>query len=341
MGGGGAPAAYATHPAGELILVAANFGRIAIVGADEPIGEALLQELAECAQAPESVIPVSLGETEGCVRYGDEDLPCQTPAEVDWSAVGIAIIAARSPAAARLARDLLGRGCHVLAVSGLVPPSAEGPLTTVHDAPTEAILRVLSPLLGGAGLRSMSGFVGLPVGAKGRAGIDELVHQSRALFALESFEPEAFPVQIAFNLLPQVGEIGKDGNSALESSLCRSLRTVWGDGLLTQFTAAWMPTFHGAVIALHGRSERSLDIEGILARLAHVPGVLVMNGAEPGAAPTPATDGVDSTEVVLGRLRLDDADGLHFSVWLTYDHARLEALQLRLGLEKLIESDFN
>jgi hypothetical protein len=50
---------------------------------------------------------------------------------------------------------------------------------------------------------------------------------------------------------------------------------------------------------------------------------------------------VDSTDVVLGRLRLDDAQGLHFSLWLTYDHTRLEALQLRLGLEKSIESGWN
>lgn len=315
--------------------------RIAIVGADDPVGEALLQELSELPQAPGSIVPVTLDEPEGCVRYGDEDLPCHSHADVDWSALSVTIIAARGPAAARLAHDLLGSGCRVLAVSGLVSPVADKLLTEVRAAPAEAIIRVVRPLLGGAGLRSLNGFIGLPVGARGRAGVEDLVRQSRALFAMESVEPEAFPVQIAFNLLPQVGEIDEDGDSALESGLCRSLRGYWGEGLMTQFTAAWMPTFHGGVVALHGRSERSLDMRGVQARLAQVPGVLVMNEPEPGAAPTPATDGVDSTDVVLGRLRLDDADGLHFSVWLTYDHPRLEALQLRLALEKLIESGLN
>jgi aspartate-semialdehyde dehydrogenase len=307
--------------------------RIAVVGADDPIGEALLQALCESARAPESIIPVTLDEAEGCVPYGETDLPCLTPADVDWSAVGLVIVAARGPAAARLAHDLLGRGCHVLAASGLLPPSADRSLTEVHDAASAAIIRVVRPLLGGAGLRSLGGFIGLPVGASGRAGVEELVRQSRALFALESVEPEVFPVQIAFNLLPQVGEVGKDGDSAQETTLCRSLRAIWGDGLVTQFTAAWMPTFHGAVIALHGRSELGLDREGMETRLAHVPGVLVMNDPLPGAAPTPATDGIDSTDVVVGRLRLADAEGLHFSVWLTYDHARLQAQQLILGLE--------
>ena len=314
---------------------------MAIVGADDPVGEALLQELSELAEAAGSIIPVTVDEAEGCVRYGDEDLPCQSPGEVDWSAVAVVIMAARGPAAARLAHDLLGRGCHVLAVSGLVSPVTDMPLTEVRDAPAEAIIRVVKPLLGDAGLRCLSGFIGLPVGARGRAGIDELVQQSRALFAMESLSPEAFPVQIAFNVLPQVGEIDRDGDSAVERGLARSLRECWGDGLVTQFTAAWMPTFHGGVVALHGHSELGLEVEGIQARLARVPGVLVMNDPLPGAAPTPVTDGIDSTDVVLGRLRLDDAEGRHFSVWLTYDHPRLEALQLRLGLEKLIESGFN
>jgi aspartate-semialdehyde dehydrogenase len=313
--------------------------RIAIVGADDPVGEALLQELSESALAPESLIPVSLDEAEGCVRYGEEDLPCQAAEAVDWSAVGIAVFAARVPAAARLARELLGRGRRVVAVSGLLPPPADAALIEVHDAPTAAILRVLRPLLGDAGLRRLSGFIGLPVGARGRAGVDELARQSRALFALEAVEPEVFPIQIAFNLLPQVGEIGEDGDSALENSLCQSLKACWGEDLVTQFTAAWLPTFHGAVVALHGRSEAGLDMEGVGSRLARAPGVLVMNAPQPGAAPTPATDGVDSTDVVVGRLRL--AGPLHFSAWLTYDHARLEARQLCLAVEKSIEYGAN
>lgn len=315
--------------------------RIAIVGADDPVGEALLQELSELPQSPGSIIPVTLGEAEGCVHSGDEELPCQSPAEVDWSAVGVAIIAANGPAAASLAQELLGRGCHVLAVSSLLPVLPGQPLIEVPDAPAAAMIRVLRVIVEGANLRRLSGFIGLPVGARGQAGIEELVRQSRALFALEPLETEAFPVQIAFNLLPHVGRIGQDGMSAVECALGRSLRRLWDDDLVTQFTAAWLPTFHGGVIALQGQCDRRLDIGGILARLARAPGVLVMNEPQPGAAPTPATDGVDSTDVALGRLRLDDADGLHFSVWLTYDHPRMEALQLRLGLEKLIESGFN
>ncbi len=314
---------------------------IVIVGADDSVGESLLEELSELALAAESVIPVSLDEAEGCVRYGDEELPCRSPDDVDWSTVAVAIIAAHGPAAARQAERLLDRGCRVLAVSGMVTAVPGTLLTEVHDALSAAIIRVLGPILGGSGLHHLSGFIGLPVAARGQAGIDELVRQSRALFALESVEAEVFPVQIAFNLLPQVGEIGKDGDSALERNLRRTLRTIWGEDLVTQFTAAWLPTFHGAVVALHGRGERSLDRQAIQRRLAHVPGVLVMNAPQPGAAPTPATDGVDSTDVVLGRFRLDAADGRHFSVWLTYDHARLEAQQLRLGLEKLIESGLN
>lgn len=281
---------------------------------------------------------MTLEEAEGCVQYGDAELPTQSAAEVDWTKVQAAVIAGRTPAAARLGRELLARGCRLVAVQGVLTASAHEPLIEVADAPLAAIQRVLLPLLGDVGLQGLSGFIGLPVGARGRAGVDELARQSRALFALEAIEPEVFPVQIAFNVLPQVGEIGEDGVSDLERNLARALRGIWGEGMVAQFTAAWIPTFHGGVVALHGRCASGLDRERIRTRLARLPGLLVMNATQPGAAPTPATDGVDSTDVVLGRLRLEDADGRLFSLWLTYDHPRLEAMQLRLGCEKLIES---
>ncbi len=313
---------------------------IAVVGADDPVGEALLEALAQSAQAPAAILPVSLEEAEGCVRYGEAELPCQRADEVDWSTLKAVIFAARTPSAMRLARDLIARGCRLVAVEGLATAPA-GQLIEVQSAPMAAIARVLLPLVGDAGLRRLSGFIGLPVAARGRGGVDELARQSRALFALEAIEPEVFPVQIAFNLLPQVGEIGEDGLSALERSLAHALQGIWGEEMVAQLTAAWIPTFHGGVVALHGRAAGGLERERLRARLARVPGVLVMEGTLPGAAPTPATDGVDSTDVVLGRLRLEDADAGCFSFWLTYDHSRLEALQLCRGVEKLIESQRN
>jgi len=338
VGRGGAAAAHAAHPAGGLSLGIALRRRVAIVGADSPVGEALLQALQDRARPPEVIVPVSLGEAEGCVTWLGEDLPCQMPDGVDWSAVDAVVIASQAAAAARLAERLPRPRCPVVAVSGLVPETPDLPLITVDDAVSAALLRVLQPLLAGQPPMWLSGFIGLPVAAHGQEGIEELSRQSRALFALEAVEAESFPVQIAYNLLPQIGDIDPVGNSAFESRLVARLRQAFGIATLLQFTAAWLPTFHGAVVDLHGSCASALDLEKVKVRIQRVPGLLLMDAGYPGAVPTPATDAVDSTDVALGRLRLSPQDSRCFSLWLTFDYSRLQAYQLCEGLEKTIES---
>ncbi|MFN3594836.1 MAG: Asd/ArgC dimerization domain-containing protein [Thiobacillaceae bacterium] len=312
--------------------------RVAIVGADSPVGEALLQALQDLARPPEAIVPVSLGEAEGCVTWLGEDLPCQTPDRVDWSAVDAVVVATQAAAAARLVERLRTPPRPVVAVSGLMPETPDMPLIVVDDAATAALLRVLQPLLAGQPPMWLAGFIGLPVAAHGQEGIEELARQSRALFALEAAEAESFPVQIAYNLLPQVGDIGPGGSSAFETRLIARLRQALGTAAPLQFTAAWLPTFHGAVVDLHGCCASVLDLAAAKARIRHVPGILSMDADYPGGAPTPATDAVDSTDVALGRLRLSPQDGHCFSLWLTFDFSRLQAQQLCEGLEKMIES---
>lgn len=286
-------------------------------------------------------MPVSLGEAEGCVTWQGEDLPCLTADRVDWSAVDAVVIATQAAAANRLLSQFRSRPLHVVAVSGLLQEATETQLIAVDDAATAALRRVLRPLLAGWPLLWLTGFVGLPVAAHGQEGIEELSRQSRALFALEAVEAESFPVQIAYNLLPQVGDIGPGGGSAYESRLVGRLQQVFGSTVILQFTAAWLPTFHGAVVDLHGCCASELDLAEAKARIQRVPGILLMDADYPGGAPTPATDAVDSTDVALGRLRLSPQDGRCFSLWLTFDYSRLQAQQLCEGLEKTIESGPN
>lgn len=315
-----------------MSLVTRGTWRIAVVGADEPIGEALIKTIEEREPDGWDVLPVSLGEAEGCASYRDEALPCIRADELDWRGIDVAVFASRGPSAQQIARRAAERSIPVVIPQGF--QGVGGPAREVADAPAAALIRVLRPLASRVGLRALSGFVGVPVSVRGRAAIDELVDQTRALFAMETAEAGVFPVRIAFNLIPQVGDIGADGHSTMESTLAGTLRGVFGEALATQFTAVWIPTFYGGTAVLHGQSERTLSVADLRDWLARVPGVTVMDDPLPGGAPTPATDAVDSADVFVGRLRVDDREATRFSLWLTYDHPRLEAAQLLVGLEK-------
>jgi aspartate-semialdehyde dehydrogenase len=313
--------------------------RLAVIGADEPVGEALFEELQERDLAVGELMPVSLADAEGCASFRGEDIPCLTVDQLDWGRTDLAILAVAGPAVQRLAKTAVAHGCQVVGVKRALPLDPEATNGLAHRAVgacAAAILRVIRPLAKRYGVSALSGFVGLPVAARGREGVEELANQSRGLFALESAEPEVFPVQIAFNLIPQVGENELDATE-FESDLRDDLGRVLGESLGMQWMAAWVPTFYGGVVALHGISKTLVSIKEIHEMLDNVLGVTVMDLHMPGGVPTPATDAVASVDVFLGRLKVDARDKKLFSLWLTFDQPRLQAAQILDVVEKLIE----
>ncbi len=311
--------------------------KIAVIGADEPVGASFLRAMQAKKTLDESrIVPISLDTAEGgSVRLRGEELPCVTADEVDWSAVDVVVLTAWGKAGEDLAGEALRRGCQVVATAGRLV-AATGRLHEADDAVSTAILRICRPVAALAGLESVGGFVGLPVGLRGRGGIDELANQARALFAMEDAEPEVFPVQIAFNLIPQVGAIAADGLSGQETAMRLALRRALGEELAVHFMAAWLPTFYGGVAAVQGRCRNALDGQELRSRIGHIEGLILMDSDLPGGAPTPAVDALDSEDVFVGRLRMDPHDPTRFSLWLTFDGPRLEAAQL-LAIQENID----
>jgi aspartate-semialdehyde dehydrogenase len=313
--------------------------RLTLIGADEPVGEALCEELGERDLAIAELTPVSLAEAEGCVSYRGEDIPCLSLDQLNWDRTDLVVMAVAGPAVQRLGKAALERGCPVVGTKQALPVgvgTGENPAYPVMDASASAILRVLGPIANGYGLSAVSGFVGLPVAARGKEGIEELANQSRGLLALESPEPEVFPVQIAFNLIPQVGGNETEATE-FESDLQEILGLSLGQSLRIQITAAWLPTFYGGVAALHGISESPITIKEIQKTFDKVPDITIMDTHMPGGVPTPVTDAVGSGAVFIGRLKVDPHDDNCFSIWLAFDQPRLQAAQILDAVEKLIE----
>ncbi|MDD3528483.1 MAG: Asd/ArgC dimerization domain-containing protein, partial [Gallionellaceae bacterium] len=307
---------------------------IALLGADDPLGEAVLRLLSERDIELGELFPLSMAESDGCVTLRGEELPLLEVAGFDWTRADVLLNATRAPAAGRIESSAALAGCRVI---GLGQGDAPGRIA-VEGGLAVALQRVLAPLRQEAGLAALAVTAMLPVAAAGEAGVAELAGQTRALFAMESIEPEAFPLQIAFNLIPQVGAIGMDSASSLERDTAAELRTLLdSSGLPVSLTAIWAPLFYGAALTVHASTAAAVDLAALRARLADLPGVTCMDTGLPGGVATPATDAQDSEAVFVGRLRAG-ADPQHdVSMWLVLDLMRLEAARLVDRLENLFE----
>lgn len=307
---------------------------IALLGADDPLGETFLRLLSERDTEVGEVYPLSLSDSDGCATVRGEELPLQEASGFDWTGAGILVNASRAAAARRFEADAAAAGCRVIAFAR----AGTGDGAALDDALVVALHRVLAPIRLDTALAAVSVVAMLPVAAAGEAGIAELAAQTRALFAMETPEPEVFPLQIAFNLIPQVDAIDQDGGSAAERETAVRLGRLLGTpDLPVSVTAVWAPLFYGAALAVHATTQSAVDVEAVRARLAGHAGLTLMDSALPGGVATPATDAQDSDMVFVSRLRPGDQAGMSLDMWLVFDLTRLEATLLVDRLENLIE----
>ena len=293
---------------------------LAIIGADSPLGEAVLANLNEREVPVGRLFALTLQEPEDSVSFRGEDWPCQAAAEFDYSQAQALVVASRGAAVLSL-------------VERIRAARPTMPILEADDIdPAAAVIaaRVIKPIAALAGLVSAEAFVTLPVSLAGKAGVDELVEQTRGLFNMESPEAEVFPLQIAFNL---VAIAKQEHRPDYETNLMQTTARL-SNGASVGFSAVTGPLFFGAAMALHVRTAQALDAAALLNALQHTDGITLMQDDHPAAVPSPATDALGSQDVFVGRIRVD---GDTCRLWLVFDPITLDAAQMAESVENWID----
>jgi aspartate-semialdehyde dehydrogenase len=315
----------ASGKAPNLNSSAASRFDLAVLGGDDPLGGAVLQLLDEREIPVGRLYPLTLRDSDANVAFRGQDWPCEQAAEFDYSRVDALLVTSHSPAASRLSREMRARR----------PTMPVLTLDDIDPAPAVAVSRVLKTLAAlGDGLASVNAFVALPAAIAGQDGVEELANQSRGLFNMESAEPEVFPLQIAFNLVPH----GAVGDAPSYESLLADATARLTGGAEAAYSVVWAPIFFGSAIALHARTETSLDIRALRGALAHRDGITLMEAELPAATPTPATDAQGSEAVFVSRIRVD---GKLARLWLVFDPIQMEAAQMVAAVENWIDKPAN
>lgn len=292
---------------------------LAVLGADDPLGGAVLQILGEREIAVGHLFPLTLRDPESSVVFLGQDWPCEPAEGFDFGRAQALLVTSRGAAASRLSRDIRTR----------YPTLPVMTLDDIDPAPAVAVSRVLKTLAAlGAGVETADAFVALPAAVAGQDGVEELATQSRGLFNMESPEPEVFPLQIAFNLIPHgaAGEVTSYAGRLAEATARLAASAA--------FSVVWAPLFFGAAAALHVRTRRALDDQSLRDALGHRDGVTLMEAELPAGTPTPATDAQGSESVFVSRLRVE---GTHARLWLVFDPIQMEAAQLVAAVENWID----
>ena len=301
---------------------------LAVLGVDAPLGVAVLAMLDEREVPIGQLFALTLGEPDASATFQGKDWPYQAAAEFDFAQAQALLVTSTGAATARLVEKIRTQR-PTMPILDINTDDA-----SIDAASALIAARVIKPIAALAGVVSAEAFVTLPVSLAGKEGVEELVEQTRGLFNMENPEPETFPLQIAFNVIPKMAE---KGGADYEMLLAKTAARL-AAGVSVGFTAVTGPLFFGAAMALHVRTEKSLDIEMLRNAFNHQDGITLMEAAElantPAAMPTPATDAQGSQDVFVGRIRVD---GDMCRLWLVFDPITLEAAQMAARVENWID----
>lgn len=298
---------------------------LAVLGADDPLGESFLKALEETDVQVGRLYPLVLGEAEGIVAFHGEEWPCVSARDFDFGQTQVLVLANFNAGAVRQVGEVRSR----------FPAMPILSLQHVMPGPAVAVARVLRALtaVGGKGI-TVDALTNLPVALAGKAGLDELINQTRGLFNMESPDPEAFPLQIAFNMIPLMDE----GEARYAPKAMMEAIRDQADIANVACSVTWVPVLYGATTALHVWFEHSVGLEELRLALSHQDGICLMESDLPAGNPTPATDSAESADIFIGQIKVS---GNSVRMWLVYDPLRLEAEQMVATVENWIEKPAN
>ena len=174
------------------------------------------------------------------------------------------------------------------------------------------------------------------VSGAGVKGIADLENQVKG----EDVPFQAFPYQIAYNLIPQIGDFDEFGISKEEWKMQNEGRKIWHEpGLLVNCTCVRVPVMRSHSESITLECETEVDVDKAREVLKTAAGVQLKDDPQNRVYPMPLAT-TDQDDVFVGRIRKDltDPEGKTLQVFVCGDQIRkgaaTNAVQI---LEKLLE----
>jgi aspartate-semialdehyde dehydrogenase len=331
--------------------------RIAIVGASSLAGKELADELGDSLLAAsdvrllddEEVASESAGQVSS---VGDEAAVIQTIDESSFERMDFVVFAGSRDAtrkhwgAARMAGasivDLTGalegepgvevRAPFVRAALGIKAAPGHQDFATVAvvaAAPAAVMLALVGERIKAKlPLKSMAATIVEPASEHGREAMDELHQQTVNLLSFQNLPREQYDAQVAFNVVPALGEAARVDLAASAGRIARHYGLVGPDLPPLEAQVVHGPVFHGYVASVLVELERESAVEAVEAALEGE-GIDVV--AEESDPPSNLSAAGQEDIMVLVRASIPSAAaskgaGRRFWLWLAADNLKLSAL---------------
>lgn len=201
---------------------------------------------------------------------------------------------------------------------------------------TVIALTAIAPLRPLGQIRSIWAASYQAVSGAGTAGMRELAAQNRALLSGGQYRPQAFPYQIAYNLIPQIGRVQAQGYTTEELKLqFEGRRILHAPELTASCTCVRVPVMRSHSVAMSVGFDRAVDVQQARTLLENDPDCVFLDDPDNGEYPMPLTAS-DQDAVLVGRLRPDLTDERRLVLWCCGDQLRKGAATNAVQIAELL-----
>lgn len=320
--------------------------KIAIVGAQQSHGRELLNLLEENGTSADDIFAVDTDSPLGTqMSYGeDTDIDVYNLNDFDFSAVKIAVFCTSSEISKRYIPHALNKSVMVIDCSGAYVTDSDVPVIVsginddkIEDAkkgiiavPSPQVTQLLIPLQKIASQYNIKRMVintYMAASVYGKEAMDELFNQTRKIFMNEPLvdDEEVFHKQIAFNVLPQVGEFIGD-ETKFEWSMNVEIKKVLDSEIKVHANCAVVPAFIGIGEFINVECAKDVDVDDIRNLMRDTKGVVVFD-KHVDCGYVSLNDVQTESDIYVSRLRQDVSVENGFSFWCVADDLRAGGAQ--------------
>ena len=331
--------------------------KVGVLGATGLVGTTILELLADREFPVAELRPLASERSAGKqIEWRGEGLAVQAVGEDSIQGLDLVLSSAGGSVSAEWTPKLVAAGATVvdntsywrmhddvpLVVSEVNPDALEGHngIIANPNCSTMQMVVALKPLYDAAGIERLVISTYQAVSGTGKAAIDELRAQARAVVGgYDVPEPQIYPHQIAFNVLAQAGSFAEgDDHTDEERKLINETRKILGDPeIKVSATCIRVPVLTGHSEAVNVETREPLDPVQARELLAAAPGVTVVDDPAAGRYPM-AVEAAGKDDVFVGRVRRDAGNERALDLWIVADNLRKGAATNAVQLaEALVE----
>jgi len=333
--------------------------KVAVVGATGNVGREMLSILAQREFPADDVVALASSRSIGReVSFGEDDvLKVQDVDSYDFRGTDIVLSSPGSKVSAVFAPRAAKAGAVVIDNTSCFRMEPDVPLVVPEVNPqavaqyekrhiianpncsTMQMVVALKPLHDLARIKRVVVATYQSVSGAGRAAMDELFNQTRAVYVNDPMKPEHFTKQIAFNVIPHIDTFLADGDTKEEWKMAVETRKILDPDIAVTATCVRVPVFIGHAEAVNVQFEQPISEAAAAKALRAAPGLTVIDHRADEGYVTPA-ESAGEDAVYVSRIRRDPTVPHGLNLWVVSDNLRKGAALNAVQIAELLVRDY-